>query len=242
MKRIVGLLMTAAILVAPASAMASQPSVIGIGDVPGCAAGTSSPVPWLRVYDAQVLRVLVNQPHFGQYHQCIAQAERAGARLELVIQYCNNWSLAQDRAWFKRVLEAYSPARFVAVGNEQELAQCGRGENGKQYATVWRAVKPLIRQYDPAAKLLAGEGSPWSIPYLTQALQSGLPGAQALAAHPYHMARGAPISEFLTLANRYRLPLWADEGLAGPYACPGGKVNFTRAEIRGAAMAAAWLK
>jgi hypothetical protein len=135
--------------------------------VPGCAAGTSSPVRWLQVYEAKVLRIVVSQPHFGQYHQCIAQAKAAGARLELVIQYCNNWSLVQDRAWFKRVLKAYSPAPFVAVGNEQELVQCGREENGNQYATVWRAVKPLIRQYDPAAKLLAGEGSPWSIPYLT---------------------------------------------------------------------------
>ncbi|MEO9024775.1 MAG: hypothetical protein ABI339_07215, partial [Solirubrobacteraceae bacterium] len=59
----------------------SQPALqmIGVGDVPGCARG-ADPVPFLRLYGAQVLRVILNDRTYGSALPCVQAAFAAGYR------------------------------------------------------------------------------------------------------------------------------------------------------------------
>jgi hypothetical protein len=93
----------------------------------------------------------------------------------------------------------------------------------------------------PRAIRVAGEVSPWGLPFLSGAVRSGLPGVQALSAHPYQMAGGVSTGAFLGFAAAWHLPLWATEGLVGPGSW-GGAADVTLGQVAGAAVGEAWLQ
>ena len=200
---------------APASASAPLPSperwdnagvLIALGDVPGCASGKSDPVPYLESYGAQVLRLVVSPDIAadGASLPCVIDAVTAGYKVSLVIGYDNSWSTSETLGYFEGVLEIYgSYAWAISIGNEQELNQDG-SQTGLQYASIWRAVEPVLQREYPQAIRVAGEISPWGMPFLQAALVIGLPGAQALAGHPYARPHGFAPMDLATLAQTYR--------------------------------------
>ena len=216
--------------------------MVGVANVPGCLTG-SDPTAYIRMYEAQVLRVVVN-PTWGANGQalpCVRSAIAGGVRFHLSIQYWNSWTIAQQVAFFRQVLSYYGrDAWAVSVGNEQELNHHGFPQTPAQYAATWRATVPVIRSAAPQAILVAGEISPWGENFLKAAYADGLPGAQAVAAHPYWAPFGFSISELESWAAANHLPLWFTEGLLGPDAW-GALGDKTLQQLRGAAVADAWL-
>jgi hypothetical protein len=228
-----------------------KPDLIGVGNVPGCLFG-ASPNRFLRRYKAQVLRVVINPKYgaTGSAAPCIEAAYKAGFRIHVVIQVWSAWSPTQDAAFFSRVLPRYAPyAWAVSVGNEQELKvnsmlhplKRSVGLTGRQYAAVWKAVEPIVARLAPHTIRVAGEISPWGLSYLRDALAAGLPGAQAIAVHPYRVPFGVRISAALSVARRARLPLWLTEGLSRPGAFA-LKLTVSERMMAGAAVAGIWLQ
>lgn len=215
---------------------------VGVANVPGCLTG-SDPSPYIRMYGAQILRVVVN-PTWGAAGQalpCIRAAVADGVRFHLSIQYWTSWTITQQVAFFAQVLAYYGPyAWAVSVGNEQELGHHGLPQTPAQYAATWRATVPVIRSMDPPAILVAGEISPWGESFLKSAYADGLPGVQAIAAHAYWAPFCFSIPELEAWAAAHQLPLWFTEGLLGPdaWGAPGDK---TLQQLAGAAVADAWL-
>jgi hypothetical protein len=201
----------------------------------------------LAPYHATVLRIVIAPVHGaqGQALGCVQAAVASGIRVNFAINYSNRWSIARDVAYFKSVLGYYAPyAWAVSVGNEQELRQGGVSETAARYAAVWRAVEPVIAKLAPHAIRVAGEVSPWGLPYLRAIYSYGLPGAQALAVHAYATALGFNLGQVLSWEHSTRLPLWVTEGLAGPHAWPGKPHRehpVTMSQLGGAAVAYAWL-
>lgn len=200
----------------------ASPTLIGVGNVLGCIDGATSGLPILRTYHASVLRVVVQSPYGqnGQALPCVRAARAAGAKVNIAIGYNNLWSTNTIVAYFRHVLSFYAPyAWAISIGNEQELsAGKGAAETPTQYAAVWRAVEPVVAGLAPRAIRVAGEISPWGFSFLRGAYRSGLPGAQAIAVHPYAAAFGFKLAHVLAWTHTTGLPLWATEGLTGPYA------------------------
>jgi len=200
--------------------------MIGIGNAPGCLNG-ADPTPYIRTYAATVLRIVLS-PYFGAFGTngeaipCLKAASAAGARVEIAIQWRSVWTPAQAADFVRQQLAFYAPyAWAVGLGNEQELEWGLTGQpvdaaqTAEQYAADFQAAAQVVASAAPRAVRVAVEGSPWSLPFSQQALADGLPGAQALAFHPY----GAPVTtirDFYNLATSYGMPLWCTEGLDGP--------------------------
>jgi hypothetical protein len=192
-------------------------ALIALGHVPGCVETGSNPVPYLEVYAAQILRVVISPGSGteGEAIPCIVDAVSAGYKVSLVIGYDNSWSDRDVLAYFQRMLGMYGQfAWAISIGNEQELNQDGT-QTGAQYATIWGIVEPMVAAQYPHAIRVAGEISPWGIPFVQSALALGLPGAQALAGHPYARPHSFAPLEFATLAEEYGLQAWYSEGLDG---------------------------
>jgi hypothetical protein len=209
--------------------------VLEIGKVPGCRTG-ASPTAYLQHYQA-VLRVILNP---GNYQlggiACARDAVAAGYRLHLVIQWWNPWTIAQVQTFFRTILAQLGPyAWAISIGNEQELSAGGPGITGQAYSIVWKAVEPLVAAAAPNAIRVAGEISPWGLHHLQAAYNSGLPGVQAVSAHPYKLKGAFAIPDFISWAQSKHLPYWFDEGYlmpgvwmpswtSGPDALPGASV------------------
>jgi hypothetical protein len=205
-----------------APAHGASPTMIGVGNVLGCIDGSTGGLPILRTYHATVLRVVVQTPYGqnGQALPCVRAANATGAKVNIAIGYNNLWSTSKIVAYFRHVLSFYAPyAWAISIGNEQELAEGkGTAATPAHYAAVWRAVEPVVASLAPHAIRVAGEISPWGFSFLRSAYASGLPGAQAVAVHPYAAKFGFNLSHVVAWAHTTRLPLWATEGLTGPYA------------------------
>jgi hypothetical protein len=218
-------------------------SKIGVGDVPGCLGG-ADPTRYLRQYGAAVLRVIVT-PMWGglgsngEARPCLQAATAAGYRLHLVIQYANDWSTQQAASYFQQVLSHYAPyAWAVSVGNEQELYQGGPGRTGDQYAADWRVLEPLVAQLAPDAIRVAGEISPWGWQFLKRAVDAGLPGAQALAAHVYTKPHHFRIPDFEQWCRSIDMAYWFTEGAS----YPGSRAPVVPvAQLQGAQVIESWL-
>jgi hypothetical protein len=110
-----------------------------------------------------------------------------------------------------------------------------------QYAAIWRAVEPTIATMAPHAIRVAGEVSPWGLPFLSEAVRAGLPGVQAFSAHPYQMAGGMTPAAFLAFAAARHAPMWFTEGLVVPGSW-GGTADISLPKMAGAVVADAWLQ
>lgn len=200
-----------------------RPPITGIGDIPGCSDSSADPAIWLSQQGGRVVRVFVN-PWIGDGALGCAQAAvRDGAQVALSIQWWNDWTVQQVQDFFGQMLAIYGPyAWSVSVGNEQELQEGPDGApgiSGDQYAAVWQAVEPLLLRFAPQAIKVAGEISPWGLPFLQQAVVDGLPGVQALAAHPYPYSGqyAFDIPTWVNWTHRLGLQAWFTESLCGPH-------------------------
>jgi hypothetical protein len=220
------------------------PSVIGVGNAPGCNGG-ADPTPTLRQYNATLLRVVISPLNGGsgdngQALPCVQAAAAAGVQVMISIQWWSIWTQDQTIAYFARQLATYGPyASAIGVGNEQDLDAV----TPKDYSQVWRAVQPLITADAPGAVRVAGEISPWGLGWLQQAWRDGLPGALALAFHPYTTVPSSPDPYADAVwAHSVGLPMWTTEGLDAPGAWSDERV-FPRplVDLVGVRVAFAWL-
>ena len=219
----------------------SAPPAIAAGNLPGCLLGTlSDPRPLLRSFRATILRVVVSPPFGGQGQAlpCISTARSEGYRVELVIQWTSTWTLTHTKQFFTQMLRSYGRYLWaVGVGNEQEITP---RLSSAGYARAWRAVVPIVKRFSPHAVRVGGEISPWGMSFLRGAVRDGLPGIQALAVHTYRYAWAPKISQVLALAQKYRLPVWADEGLYdGPKSWHPSR-DLPLSAMRGVAVAGVW--
>ncbi len=214
--------------------------VLEIGNVPGCQAG-ADPVPYLQHYQA-VLRVIVDPVNYQLgVIACARAAVAAGYRLHLVIQWWNPWTTAQAQSFFADVLSQLAPyAWAISIGNEQELNSGGPGISGQAYSAVWKAVEPLVAAAAPNAIRVGGEISPWGLHHLEVAYANGLPGLQAVSAHPYKLKNAFAVSDFIAWARSVNLPYWFDEGylIDGAW-MPSWDQNLN--DLPGASVVGAWL-
>jgi Ni/Co efflux regulator RcnB len=213
---------------APAAASSTPVRLIGVGNPPGCLNG-ANPTPYIREYGATVLRIVLS-PYYGAAGTtgsaipCLRAAIADGARVQIAIQWRSVWSTAQAAAFVREELSLYAPYVWaVGLGNEQDLwwnlpwHPFDTPQTAAQYAADWDATEPILAQMAPRAVRVAIEASPWSYPFSKQVLAYGLPGAQALAYHPYTVPAGYPtVNDFYNLAATYGMPLWCTEGLNGP--------------------------
>lgn len=215
-------------------------ALIAVGNVPGCVSAGTDPVPYLQRYGAQILRLVVSPDIAAESAalSCVIDAVSAGYRLSLVIEYGNDWGTSEVLQYFEGILDMYgSYAWAISIGNEQELNRDG-WQTGAQYAAIWRAVEPVVAAEYPQAIRVAGEISPWGMQFIQSALAIGLPGAEAVAGHPYARPHGFAPVDFAGLAQEYGLQVWYSEGLAaqdswGP--------SIPLALMPDAAMAGIWL-
>ena len=221
------------------------PSMIGVGDAPGCNAG-ADPTPTLRQYNATLLRVIISPLNGGsgdngQALPCVQAATAAGFRVMISIQWWSVMTQDQTVAYFERQLQTYGPYAYaIGVGNEQDLDAV----TPEDYSWVWRAVQPLIAADAPGAVRVAGEISPWGLSWLQQAWRDGLPGAQALAFHPYTTVPSGPdpFSDAVW-AHSVGMPMWTTEGLDAPGAWSSQRVIPRPLEdFIGVRVAFAWLQ
>lgn len=236
---------TAAAAAARASRSADAASAgtpIAAGNLPGCLSGTlTDPGSYLHSLHATILRVVVS-PNYGAQGQalpCIRGARSEGYRTELVVQWNSLWSLKRTKSFFRQILGEYRLYSWaIAIGNEQEITPklTGRG-----YSRAWRAIEPIVRHMAPWAIRVGGEISPWGFSFLRTALRDGLPGIQAVAVHPYKYGWSYTPSQSLTLARRYRLPLWCDEGLYDGADTWHPQQSRSLRGMRGSALVGVWL-
>jgi hypothetical protein len=218
-------------------------ALVALGNLTGCVYGGEDPVPYLRRWGAEILRIVISPDLPGTSAEsvalpCVNDAVSAGYKLNLVIGYSNSWSAGDIVDYFNRILGIYGQyAWAISIGNEQELNQDG-SQSGEQYAKTWKVVEPIVAAKYPQAIRVAGEISPWGLPFIQSALAIGLPGAQALAAHPYARPHGFAAIDFATLAQGYGLQVWYSEGLAAPDAW-GASIPLSL--MPDASMAGIWL-
>jgi hypothetical protein len=224
----------------PGAAKPPPAPAIEIGNVPGCRDG-SSPVSYLQQYHA-MLRVIVNPGNFQSgVLDCAREAVAAGYRLHVVIQWWNVWNVEQIKSFFALILPQVGKLAWaISIGNEQEIATGGDPIRGRAYAQDWQAIEPMVAAQAPQAIRVAGEISPWGFPYLKSAVAYGLPGAQAVAAHPYKMHDCFSLPDFMSWAKQNKLPYWIDEGYLLPGAWLPGR-SRSASEVPGAAVVGAWL-
>jgi PASTA domain len=214
--------------------------LIGVANVPGVLSG-QDPSYYLGLYHADVLRIVVSPSHGanGEALPAVQIAERLGVKVHLSIQYWSSWTTAEQVAFFRQVLSYYGPHVWaVSVGNEQELAHGNPAQTPAQYAATWRAVVPVIRSAAPQAILVAGEISCYGDGFLKEAYADGLPGVQAIAAHPYRLPFCFSIPELESWSAAHQLPVWFTEGLLGP---DSWGFDLTLQQMAGAAVVDAWL-
>ncbi len=224
-------------------ATAAHRPVLEIGDIHGCRSG-ASPVSTLMRYRAGALRAVVTPTTYRLgVMRCARSAVAAGYRLHLVVQWWNQWKDSRIKSFFESVLKRGQPRPWaVSIGNEQELRNHGgrHGISPRDYARIWRLIEPVVAARAPHAIRVAGEISPWHLGWLQQALARGLPGAQAVAGHPYAFPHTFTPHAFASWARRHRLPYWFDEGyrLRGVWQL---KYTRTARKLAGAAVLGAWL-
>jgi hypothetical protein len=223
----------------------------GMADTPGDQQG-GNPVPYLqKMSGASVFRIIVD-PRWGIAAPlgAVTQAHQAGYHIFLSIQYCNSWSIPQVHSWFAQALETYGPlVSYVAVGNEQELAQCGKGSTGQHYSAVWKSVVPLMMQHAPHAIRVAGEVSPWGEQFLDEAFKHGLPHVQAVSGHPYPAVpvpgttHHTPEPGYANSLRKHGLPLYFSEAMCGPnnWLGPTNCLSPARMKQLGAVLGIDWM-
>jgi hypothetical protein len=230
---------------ATAQAQASRTPQVAVGNLPGCLSGSlHDPRPYMQKFHATILRVVVSQGNWhgnaGQALPCVAAAHAEGYKVDLDIEWASSWPTKTVQWFFWRELSLYRYyANAVAVGNEQEIVPPNMSP--AKYVQMWRAVEPEIKRAAPWAIRIGGDISPWGFTDLEQELRDGLPGIQAVAVHPYRFSFGYSVGQALALADRYRLPLWCDEGLQdGPDSWPSMSRTIPLSGMRGAVVAGAW--
>jgi len=220
--------------------------ITGLGNTPNNQNGTN-PVPYLRTYKrATVYRVIINDWPASWHREplpAIQAAYAAHLRIYEAIQYSNTWTIAQNKAWFKEAMRKYGKyATWIAVGNEQELAQGGAGSTGKRYSQVWKAVEPIIAKYKPKAIRVAGEISMWGIPFLNQAFRHGLPGAQIVSGHPYPIfSKKITVSAYTHTLATHHLPVFWTEGGYCPHPWRNSYQSNAKAGRLGVRMSLGWM-
>jgi hypothetical protein len=211
---------------------------VGIGNPPGCVSG-ADPTRSLRAYHATVLHEIIDpRQDPTSMLPCLAAAASRHYRVTVAIQYWNGWTIAQDVAYFQRIVRLVAPYTWaISIGNEQDIHSGGRPDVRK-YVATWRAIEPIVARLAPHALRVAGEVSPWGELFLKTAWKAGLPGAQVIAAHPYRVGRSFRIADLVRWCASIRKPLWLTEGMAAPRAW-GAAVP--RSQFTGAAQGVAWL-
>jgi hypothetical protein len=211
---------------------------VGIGNPPGCVSG-GDPTRWLVAYHATVLHEIIDpRQDPTRMVPCLAAAAAHHYRVTVAIQYWNGWTIAQDVAYFQRMVRLVAPyAWAISIGNEQDI-HTGGPPSVPKYVATWRAVEPIVARLAPRALRVAGEISPWGERFLKSAWSAGLRGAQVMAAHPYRVGRSFRIADLVRWSASIRKPLWLTEGMAAPRAW-GAAVP--RSQFTGAAQGVAWL-
>lgn len=227
----------------PAIPLPSATPQVELGNVPGCTLG-QDPRPYLSQYRATWLRVFVSTNWEGQGLNgsalpCIQAATQSGIRVQLVIQWNNAWSPAEIASFFDQQLAPYAPyVSAVSIGNEQELQW--PKISPAQYVTNWAAAEPVVARLAPQAIRIGGNIGPWGLSFLKTAVDLGLPGLQALAAHPYQSPTTFSTDELLTWAASRGLPVWFDEALNGPGAW-NASFDLSLAQMAHAQVAGVWM-
>lgn len=209
--------------------------VIGVGDVK-----TTDVVTELRNHNASTYRIIVNPLTFqypdreALYDATVNEAITNGYKLFLSMQWNNSWPDDRIQSFVNQVLDHWgAQATWIALGNEQELNFYGWGiENGAQYSHVWKITEPIVASRFPSAIRVAGEIYPGGVNYLEDAWRAGLPGAQAIGAHPYGWSYSKTIdcTSFVNLWHSRGKLVYYDEGLQAPDGWPDG-TNFPRWDI-----------
>lgn len=200
----------------------------------------------MQKYHATILRIVISQGKWhgnsGEALPCIKAARAEHYRVHLVIGWASWWPVKTVKWWFWRELKIYRYyAWAISVGNEQEIVPPAMSP--RRYVQMWRAVEPLIKRAAPWAIRVGGEISPWGFRDLEQELAMGLRGIQAVAVHPYAFRWGYTVRQAVSLARRYRLPLWCDEGLRdGPDSWPSQSRTVPLSRMAGAAVADVWIR
>ncbi len=164
-----------------------------------------------------MLRVIINPTTFALgAARCASAAEAEGYMVHVVVEWWNWMPTPAIVYFYQQVLAQTSWAWAVSVGNEQEIGIGGRPLSPRQYASVWRAVEPVVAAEAPHAIRVAGEVAPWSTVFFADIAYDRLPGVQALSAHVYTMWSRVPPSNFSVVAARHGIPVWFDEGLRLP--------------------------
>ena len=201
------------------------PMLMGMGDV-GSLGCVNLPM-------GTIVRVVVGYYDSAQRnYACAIAAVHAGYKLDLTIQWSDQWTVPQTQQRFRDVLSLYAPLHpfAVAIGNEQELQVTGgwksltqtAGQLAGAYDQMWRAVEPIVAQAVPSATRVAGEISPWGLSYLQDVIADGLPGVQAYGAHVYPAQDGLNPESVAQLAYAHHVQAWATEGMCGPGYWRGG--------------------
>jgi hypothetical protein len=225
----------------------AKPRLIGVGNVPGCLAGSGSGLGVLKTYRAKVLRIVIDPSHAenGEALPCVRAAVAKRYHVHIAIDWNNRWSTRTIVGFFRHVLASYAHyAWAISIGNEQDANQGGTNETGARYASIWRAVEPVVAHTAPHAIRVAGEISPWGITFLKSAFAKKLPGAQVIAVHAYQSPFAFKLASVVAWAHAKHLSLWATEGLNGPGAW--SRVSpvvrpLPTAQMLGVAAADAWL-
>lgn len=224
------------------AASAQAAALVGAANLPGCVTGSlSNPRPFMEMFHAKLLRVVVSPSSDGGHAMpCISAAHAEGYKVMLSVQWPSGWKVTRVESFFSQELTLYGRyLNAVGVGNEQEIVP--PGTSAAKYVTMWRAVEPIIKRKTPRAVRVGGEISPWGFNSLKQELRLGLPGIQAVAVHTYKFTFGFNFPQALALTRRYRLPLWATEGLRdGPLSWPSVSRTLTLKAMQGAAVAVVW--
>jgi hypothetical protein len=227
-----------------------------LGNVPGCKDPGPDPVPFMKLYRAQLIRIVVWKDQSNAEHQllCAAKLRSSGYLVNVCIVWQKSWSMAQILDYFKQQIMLYAPYTWAfSIGNEESRHDV----TPQKYSQVWKAVLPLLKRYAPDSFHVAGEVAPWSLHWLKDALKAGLPDSQAISAHTYanpYWHSNLP-SQYLALARKWHKQLWITEGLrvgephgygvVGPGPWPGGKYGQEwtrpRPQLKGALVVTAWL-
>jgi hypothetical protein len=218
----------AAALIAPASAAARRPTWDAVSSEVACLANQNVN-PFLRANHANVVRLILSPEDAlsGAGIGCVEDAQAAGYRVYISLQFNNHLTPAQVAAYVREVLPQYAPYVWaLGVGNEQDLSMTsayGQGKvsltkngrtAGENYRAVWNAVEPVLMKMVPHAIRVYGEFSPWGFSATQQGFKHGRPpGVQAIAAHCYHTkVEGLlQIPQDAAWAASKGLPLWCSE-------------------------------
>ncbi len=215
-------------LTAGAAVASARPRYYAVSSETACLANRDIN-PLLRANRANVVRLILSPQDAlaGAGVACVQQADTAGFKIYISLQFKNRWTPADVAAYIRQVLPTYAPYVWaVGVGNEQDLSMpnpYGQGtasltthgrSAGASYRAIWNVVEPVLVSLVPHAIRVYGEFSPWSFNATQQGFASSRPrGVQAIAAHCYDTKVGGlmQVPQDAAWAASKRLPLWCSE-------------------------------